>query len=222
MSESTQHSAQRRARLWIAGGIAAAVLAVSAGAVTTLVTQGSGDTPEAGATPSASSTAPPAETPASEPAPEPTASSVPADCTGVFAADYIAMMQENNYPLNDPTFTLEVGTRDEVLAALIPTLPTLRCTWGGASESGLITNVSQVTPEQSLTVEARLNELGYRCYAELDGRRCVTQQETNEDGTVNRSGESHFLRDDLWLATLWINATPPDYTPSMVRTIWGA
>lgn len=216
MSVSEQRT-KRRIWPWVVIGAIAAVLALSGGTVTTLLTQPQGQD----ASPRPTGTAGTSQTPLETSAPPAATKPVPAACTDVYTADYIAMMEGNGYPLNDPTFSLELGTRDDQLGELIRSSPTLRCTWGGASESGLLTNATQVTADQSAAVEARLRELGFTCYPELEGLRCVTQEAIETDGQASYIGESHFLRDDLWLATLWINATPDEYTPGMVRKIWG-
>ena len=57
---------------------------------------------------------------------------------------------------------------------------------------------------------------GFDCYEQLDGTRCVTRTET--DGDV--VGESHFLRDDIWLSTFWSNAGVRGYTENMVEALW--
>jgi len=219
MSETTQARPRWRAWPWVAGGVLAAVLAVAAGAVTTLVTREPSDARPTGS----AQTQTPVQTPepvATTPtAPQPV-TPIPAACTDAYAPEYIEALEADGYPLNDPTFVLEVGTRDDQLGAIISASPTLRCTWGGASESGLITNVTQIIADQRSTIEARLRELGFSCYPEQEGLRCVTQERIETDGQSSYIGESHFLRDDVWLATLWINFTPDDYTPGMVRTIW--
>ena len=95
----------------------------------------------------------------------------------------------------------------------------LSCRWvspAGPSGSGVSTSVVWVTEEQSAAVEARLPALGFECYEELEGLRCITETSTDTD----TYGQSHFLRGGIWLATQWVNAGPDGYTHDMVNTIW--
>ena len=41
-------------------------------------------------------------------------------------------------------------------------------------------------------------------------------------GSFDNWGESHFIRDGIWIATKWVNASPDGYTHDMVTTIFGA
>jgi hypothetical protein len=111
------------------------------------------------------------------------------------------------------------GTADAELSKLIDTADTLTCVWGnpsGGSDSGLTTNLVWVTPEQSAAVKARLAAAGMTCYEELGGLRCVTET-TGEAGV---SGESHFVRDGIWLATRYVNSGPDGYTHDIIATVW--
>lgn len=40
----------------------------------------------------------------------------------------------------------------------------------------------------------------------------------DDNGTV---GESHFLREGVWLATWWLNIAPDGYTHDIVAALWG-
>ena len=64
---------------------------------------------------------------------------------------------------------------------------------------------------------AHLGDLGYNCYEELEGTRCVVEQE----GEVGAFGESHFMRSGIWIATGWVNAAPDGYTHDIVATVFG-
>jgi hypothetical protein len=111
------------------------------------------------------------------------------------------------------------GTDDPALRALIDDADHLTCVWAspyGGSGSGLITNLVWVTPEQSAAVEARLAADGLSCAAEAGGRRCVIET-IDDEGTF---GESHFLRDGIWLATKYTNAGPDGYTQDIVAQVW--
>ena len=47
--------------------------------------------------------------------------------------------------------------------------------------------------------------------------RCIDQHEAE----AGAWGESHFLREGVWIATGWVNAGPNGYTHDMVTTIFG-
>ena len=111
------------------------------------------------------------------------------------------------------------GTADAELIQVIDAAEKLTCVWGspeGGSGSGLTTNLVWVTPEQSAAVTARLAATGMTCYEELGGLRCVTEA-TGEAGV---SGESHFVRDGIWLATRYVNSGPDGYTHDIVANVW--
>ncbi|TFC13969.1 hypothetical protein E3O19_11555 [Cryobacterium algoritolerans] len=112
------------------------------------------------------------------------------------------------------------GTEDAELSKLIDTADKLTCIWGnpkGGSDSRLTTNLVWVTAEQSAAVKARLAAAGMTCYAELGGLRCVSET-TGDAGAL--SGESHFLRDGIWLATHYVNSGPDGYTHDIIAHVW--
>lgn len=112
------------------------------------------------------------------------------------------------------------GTNDLELVSIINSAEHLTCAWGneaGGSGTGLTTNLVWVTPELAAAAKARLDAAGFTCYDELSGVRCLTET-TSEEGTW---GESHFIRDGIWLATKFVNAGPDGYTHDMVANVWG-
>jgi hypothetical protein len=76
-----------------------------------------------------------------------------------------------------------------------------------------------VDAAEQAAVTDRLKELNYSCYDELQGRRSVIEREVDSD-LVGFVGESHFLRDGLWLATHYVNGGPEGYTHDMVNNLW--
>ncbi|MGY4858107.1 hypothetical protein [Cryobacterium sp. AP23] len=119
----------------------------------------------------------------------------------------------------DPGTDVREGSDDPQLLAVINNAEHLSCHWVspvGPSGSGVVTNLVWLTEEQTQAVANRLRELALNCYEELGGLRCIT--ETRGDEGV--SGQSHFLRGGIWLATQFINAGPDGYTHDMVATLW--
>ncbi|MCY7287183.1 MAG: hypothetical protein LH624_02765 [Cryobacterium sp.] len=234
----TSGSPAVRRRLWIGLAVLETVLVVAL--VLALVWRGSEGYPGASrptdtaAAPSApTSTDPPAT---SAPTKAPTAIAAPpgqsaapgvprpSTCTQLYSA---AMVEALGDLALNPTWSRESnsgvthGTDDAELRTQIDTLDHLTCVWAspyGGSETGITTNVVWVTPEQSVAVEARLVADGLECFDQSEGHRCVIQTNT-VDGAY---GESHFLRNGIWLATKYTNASPLGYTQNIIDNLWSS
>lgn len=211
----------RRLLRVILGAIAG--LLVLALIVVLVVWRGGAGTPSAGGdavrpTPSIVAEPVPVAQPTTPAGPHPTT------CASIYSPAMMTTFSQTS-SLNPPWTTntdevLQVGTTDADLAALIEAADHLTCIWaaeGGGSDSGLTTSVVFVTAEQSEAAHQRLLALGENCYDELGGIRCVMEDTTDGEGMA---GESHFLRDGIWLATRYLNAGPDGYTHDMVATIW--
>lgn len=143
---------------------------------------------------------------------------------------------------------------DRRLATIVDESPRLTCAWVPVSapepgaddilpeginatdlvDSGLVTTVVSVTPEQSEAVLARLQANTPSCYEQRDGIRCTLSYELdtgvlrqpNTEGAspvpapTKTVGESHFVRDNLWFATRWYTNVD-GYTLSMVDQLFG-
>ena len=158
------------------------------------------------------------------PAPSTPAGPHPTTCESIYSPGMLATFSETR-TLNPewaaaPDLPAQVGTTDAELTTVIEGAEHLTCVWGaeeGGSGSGLTTNVVFVTAAQSEAVHQRLNALGQNCYEEAGGIRCVIETAKDADGYA---GESHFLRDGIWLATHYVSSGPDGYTLDMVGTIW--
>ena len=164
------------------------------------------------------------------PTPLPTATTasgpvVPADCSGIYTKDWSPEM--HGLVLNppwtlDPESGVRFGSKDTDLVGVLQTTAEVTCVWanprGGSDAGGLTTNIASVSPEQSSAVIAHMKEIGYNCYDELGGTRCVVET-PGDNGTV---GESHFIREGIWSATWWLNTSPDGYTHDIVTAIFGA
>jgi hypothetical protein len=146
----------------------------------------------------------------------------PSSCADIYTTDWastLAPLVLNPAWAKDPASGVHNGTDDAGLATVLEAAAAVTCMWGNASgggDVGLTTNVAVLTEPQQADVTARMNGLGYSCFAELKGLRCVT--ETTAD--AGSWGESHFLREGLWLATKWVNASPEGYTHDIVNTLF--
>ncbi|WEO76795.1 hypothetical protein BJQ94_15755 [Cryobacterium sp. SO2] len=217
-----------RRPLWVALGAIGVVLVVAL-LVVLVVWRGGAGTPSSddslpGVRPTPSTSAAPLSVASAAPTTSTPAGPKPTSCDEIYSPAMMTTFSETR-TLN-PAWTvgsddvLQVGTTDEELAGLIEGDEHLTCIWaaeGGGSDSGLTTNVVFVTAAQSEAVHARLNAIGQSCYEELGGIRCVIETAKDSDGS---SGESHFLRDGIWLATHFVNAGPDGYTHDIVATIW--
>jgi hypothetical protein len=212
----------RRSGLWIGSAIAiAAVLALLAGTVFALLTHMDGaggpdpTRPDAGGTVSDGSRPTPAETPAAAPAaPRPT------DCRQVYSPEMFASLEATGLPLNDGSVDDSLGTTDPDLAAVIAQNSTFKCSWGSAGDYGLNTSITQVSAESSTAVLDRLSVLGFDCYEESQGTRCVQSDTVTDELGTYRTGESHFVRGGVWVATHWVNFAPDGYTQDVIASLW--
>jgi hypothetical protein len=184
----------------------------------------------------------PAFTPTATDAPRPTPSSIPApitatptptaslppgtprptECADLYSpamVDAFGDLELNPDWLDDPGEELGIGPADEELRELIEQNDSMRCIWTtaeGASDAGVVTAVVWVDEDTREDVADRLEDLDYNCFPEREGLRCVTEVSSDE-GTF---GESHFVRDGIWLSTQYANAGPAGYTLDIVDNLW--
>ena len=149
-------------------------------------------------------------------------SRIPTDCSGLYTTDWAPVLA----PLVlNPAWTTAAGSgpwvaTDSTLAGQLEVATALHCNWtseAGGSGQGVITNVASIATEKQGELTASIGSLGFTCYDELGGLRCVT--ESTGDGTT--VGESHFIKDGIWIATKWIDVSPDGYTHDMVNTVFG-
>jgi len=166
--------------------------------------------------PAPASLAPAAPTPTAAPATE-----LFGPCSDLFSADMVSEIEplqlNPSWVQSDPS--VSVGTRDTQLASMLASLPHQTCVWApadGPGEDLLTTNLTKLSGTEQDRVSMRLESAGYSCYDELSGMRCVTEA-TTDAGTV---GESHFIRDGVWIATLWVNIEPSGYTHDIVDHVF--
>ena len=217
-------SAMTRRRMWVLLGAVGSLLVIAL-IVLLIVWRGGAGAPEGeavGRPQPHSSPAPLAL--ASVPAPTATTDGPhPSTCDELYSPAIVAAFGDlvlNPAWVAEENSDVNRGSGDPELIALIDaTGERLTCVWAnanGGSGLGLTTELVWVTPEQSTKIQSRLTAAGMNCYEELGGMRCLI--ETTEDGEL--VGESHFLRDDIWLATRYVNTGPDGYTHDIIANVW--
>jgi hypothetical protein len=220
----------RRPAFWLV--VVAALLLI---AVATIVgiTLGAGrgtdasatDTPTPGtvATDAATATPPATETEAPPPAPAPVVE-IPASCADIYTRDWSAELAPrvlNPAWTSDPASGFKrYGSNDVGLVTVLEATTRLECNWvpeSGAGHVFLVTGIAELTPEQQGSTLDYLAGTDFECYDELVGTRCVIE---GEDGGETW-GESHFLRDGIWIATRWGGSGPDGYTHDIVAALFG-
>ncbi|MGM1015979.1 MAG: hypothetical protein ACQEW8_00365 [Actinomycetota bacterium] len=180
------------------------------------------ETPE----PTQSSTSAPAPSESPTPTPTPTPEPVvdielPESCEAAYSADVRAQFEDEGMPLNDPGLTM-LSTELVDALELMDTVPTLRCTWGVASEVGIATNISIVTDEQRDMLETAYTGRGLACEPVADDpaqTRCSAETVVGEgDGA---RGELEIFRGNVWVTTMWLNIDVDGYADDMVSSLWG-
>jgi hypothetical protein len=174
-------------------------------------------TPDPSASASASASAPAESVESSAvPSDRPQALEIalPASCDALYSSAMRSTLDADLPPLNDPGVTLSSTRLEPALAALESGYPTLRCSWGTASDSGLSTNATILAPEDVPRIQDLLAVNGLVCADAGGGILCTTSGSGTE-------GESHFLRGNGWVATAWAGELPIGYTEDVAATLWG-
>jgi hypothetical protein len=168
-------------------------------------------------------TPPSTDAPATDP-PEASVIDIPATCAGIYTRDWSAEMAPrvlNPAWIDDPVRGFKRwGSNDVGLVTVLEATTRLECNWvpeSGAGHLFLVTGVAQLTPDQQGSTLDYLAESDMECYDELSGTRCVMERE--EAGET--WGESHFLREGIWIATRWGGNGPDGYTHDIVAAIFG-
>ncbi|UCR88553.1 hypothetical protein [Mycetocola spongiae] len=139
----------------------------------------------------------------------------PQNCAALYSPAYFEKLHRFG-PLNDPGLEGSVGSADATLSAELAANPGLRCTWGSVGASALTTNLTRVDAAAQRATIARLTTIGAKCTRENAGTRCLLSRDTAEGAR----GESHFLREGIWLATAWEKTAPTGYTADIVETLF--
>lgn len=169
--------------------------------------------------PSAGERAIPTSTPQPTSVPTPDPSRIPFDCADIYTRDWDEELKPIVLNPSWATASPGIGTSDDGLRQLLRPHVRLTCQWGkpsAASDTGLVTSLAQIDAETDHLVRSRLNALGWTCFEFASGVRCVMDV-SDANGSW---GESHFLRDGVWVATRWSNLAPDGYTADIAYTLW--
>lgn len=201
-----------------ASALAGLAFVVAALAACATPTEASGSTPPTTSDPPPPSAA--VSSSASLPEAAGTALVLPGACEDIYSDAMFAYLSSTAPPLNDPGHTTP-STELAAGRAVLDVAPTLRCTWGGPSEYGLSTNVTIVDAGQSASIEQAAVESGMACKPHADGTICRSREDLFVDGELYATvGETHYFRDNGWVATHWTNFAPEGYTEDIVATLW--
>jgi hypothetical protein len=165
-----------------------------------------------------------------EPEPSPSASEevakvptiIPDDCLDLYGQAMEAEFERETMHLNrvwTGAREAPAGSTDPQLLTMLPTQLSLDCFWldeTGGTKAAVLTVASEPGPEVTAAVEARLVELGFGRQTDRGGVRYFAEHRI---GTESR-GESHFVRDGVWLATNWYGFGPWGYTGHMAENVF--
>lgn len=211
-------------------GLHRAAAGAAAAAVLCLGLVGCQPEPAATSTPNPSSSASQSPTtsasPTSAPSPTETAQAgediaLPAACEEIYSPAMLAALSQR-VPLNDPGITMTSTQNVGALEILTSGIPTIRCTWGAPSETGLATNVSIVDAEQSAAVADSLAGSGFTCEPIDGGTMCRSERTViSQDDVQVLLTETHILRGNAWVSTATVDFEAEGYTEDIVATLWG-
>ena len=147
---------------------------------------------------------------------------LPDDCSGLYGTAMLAEFERESMHINavwTGAREAPAGTTDPELQSMLAGRPSLDCFWldeTGGTEAAVLTVASEIHAEESAAVAARLAALGFAHQNDRGGVRYFT--ESRVDGET--VGESHFLRDGVWLATNWYGFGPWGYTGHMAENVF--
>ena len=182
--------------------------------------------PTSAPTPSSSESPSPSPSPTGSPSPSETAQAgeeiaLPTSCEQLYSPEMLAALQQR-VPLNDPGITMTSTQNVGALEILTSGIPTLRCTWGAPSETGLATNVSIVDAAQSAAVVDSLAGSGFTCEPIDGGTVCRFERTVISQDDVQVSlTETHVLRGNAWISTATVDFEVEGYSEDIVATLWG-
>lgn len=147
---------------------------------------------------------------------------LPDDCDALYGSAMEAEFEREAMQLNRVWTGVReapAGSTDPELLALLLGEPSLDCFWldgGGGSRSAVLTVASEPGAAVAEAVAARLVALGFSQQHDRGGVRYFVESRVAGETT----GESHFLRDGVWLATNWYGFGPWGYTGHMAENVF--
>jgi hypothetical protein len=146
---------------------------------------------------------------------------LPAACEQLYSPEMLASLQQRG-PLNDPGVTMTSTQNVGALEVLSSGIPTIRCSWGVPSGTGLATNVSLVDASQSAVILDALTGAGFGC--EQTGSATICRYEktvVDLDDNIVTLAETHVLRANAWVSTASIDFSQEGYSEDIIATLWG-
>ncbi|BDZ55486.1 hypothetical protein [Agromyces marinus] len=214
----------RRPSTWLATAVIVLVVAAVALVGVLMAPAPAAPVAETASRPSPATDAAPA--PVVVPTPEPVRDErIPEDCTAIYTFDWSAEFAPD-YVLNPEWSTADgapalFGTDDAGALPILQETSQATCAWlppdGGDGRDGLVTSIASLDGGQAESTVAAFQNAGMECYEELGGTRCIAEWE----GNFGLAGESHFLRDGIWIATRWDGPAVSGYTLDIVTAVLG-
>ena len=135
-------------------------------------------------------------------------------CDDLYGSDMLETFAKEGMELNSAWTGVReapAGTSDPQLLGMLAGQISCDCFWldaGGGDRAAVLTTVMPVDAERAATIANRLVERGFGQQQVHGGTRFFIEDRVDGE-TV---GESHFVRDGLWLATNWYGFGPWGYT----------
>ncbi|WP_400996255.1 hypothetical protein [Agromyces sp. GXQ0307] len=224
MPDAAPASRRSRTLLIVASSVLVIAVVALVAALALPAPSGESAEPTSQGRPAPSAEAAPA--PVVVPTPEPVRDErIPTDCAAIYTFDWSSTFAPD-YVLNPEWSTADgapalSGTDDAVALPVLQDTSQLTCAWlppdGGDGRVGLVTNVASVDESQAAAAIAAFQAAGQECYEEEGGTRCVVEFE----GVAGSAGESHFLREGLWIATRWDGPAVSGYTLDIATQLFG-
>lgn len=194
--------------------------------------------PFAADAPESSLTASPEATETEKPAPPATPVTptvqLPENCEGLFSRSMLSATAASYGPVQTGVAD-RMSTKDPALEAIVKIADGLHCSWAPTGDAGGInTSVLHVDANTTLAITRHLQANEYECGASKQGFLCTktlsgpgaVSSDPNtsaaELARLPRSGESHLLREGIWISTYWSQHIPNGYTLDISRTLFGS
>jgi hypothetical protein len=217
--------ASRRPRTLLIVAASALVIAVVALVVVLTLPAPSSESAEPAAATRPAPSAEPSPSAVAVPTPEPVRDErIPTDCAAIYTFDWSSTFAPG-YALNPAWSTADgapaqFGTDDAGALPILQETSQLTCAWlppeGGDGRVGLVTSVASLDEAQTAAVIAAYQAAGMECYEEQGGTRCIAEWQ----GVAGSAGESHFIREGLWIATRWDGPAVSGYTLDIVTQLF--
>jgi len=147
---------------------------------------------------------------------------LPETCDGLYDETMLREFEQQGMHLNTVWTGAREATAGSASADLVQLMRgklSLDCFWldqSGGTESAVLTVATEPGPEMAATVAAHLTASGFAMQEHRGGVRYYSEHRVDGESV----GESHFLRDGVWLATNWYGFGPWGYTAHMADNVF--